>query len=115
MKHAWKILRDMPEKEERRVIDCTTSRPLDMQDLKANVRREIENQTDFHQNRKTGVVVQKKSRTKYFSKDFKTHITRKQRAIKIFFGLYEPIYFRDKDSSQEHHDLIVGKDDQGII
>ena len=116
----------MPEKEERRVIDCTTRRTVDIQEciskshetfnnLKANFRREVENQADFYQKQKTEVVVQKKSRTEYFSKDFKPHTRRKQKAIKIFYGLYEPMDFRDKDSSHEHHDLIVGKNDQEII
>jgi hypothetical protein len=48
-------------------------------------------------------------------KAFKAHITRKQKAMKIFYDLFDPIYFRDKDSSHEHHDLIVGKGDLEII
>jgi len=126
VKYARKFLWDMPEKEERRVIDSTTRRTVDMREcisklhktfknLKANLRREVENQADFYQKQKTEVVVQKKSRTEYFSKDFKAHITRKQKAIKIFYDLYGAIDLLDTDSSHEHHDLIVGKGDQEII
>jgi hypothetical protein len=110
----------MPEIEERKVVDHTTHRTVDMRkciskshetfnNLKANFRQEVENQTNFYQRQKTGVVVKKKSRTEYFSKAFKAHTTRKQKAIKILYDLFDPMDFRNKDSFHEHHDLIVGK------
>ena len=39
----------------------------------------------------------------------------KQKAIDIACNLCEPTGLRDKYFSQEHHDLIVGKDYRGII
>ena len=47
----------------------------------------IRNQADFYQKRKTDLVVMKKSRIEYFSKTFNVHITRKQKASKIFYDL----------------------------
>ena len=75
----------------------------------------IRNQADFYQKRKTDLVVMKKSRIEYFSKNFKVHKIRKQKMLEVFYELSEAIDLLDKDSSREHHDVIVEKGDQGII
>ena len=75
----------------------------------------IRNQADFYKKRKTDLVVMKKSRIEYFSKTFKVHKIRKQRMLEVFYELSEAIDLLDKDSSREHHDVIVEKGDQGII
>ena len=75
----------------------------------------IRNQADFYQKRKTDLVVMKKSRIEYFSKTFKVHKIRKQKMLEVFYELSEAIDLLDKDSSREHHDVIVEKGDQGII
>ena len=75
----------------------------------------IRNQADFYQKRKTDLVVMKKSRIECFSKTFKVHKIRKQRMLEVFYELSEAINLLDKDSSREHHDVIVEKGDQGII
>ena len=75
----------------------------------------IRNQADFYQKRKTDLVVMKKSRIEYFSKNFKVHKIRKQKMLEVFYELSKAIDLLDKDSSREHHDVIVEKGDQGII
>ena len=75
----------------------------------------IRNQADFYQKRKTDLVVMKKSRIEDFSKNFKVHKIRKQKMLEVFYELSEAIDLLDKDSSREHHDVIVEKGDQGII
>ena len=75
----------------------------------------IRSQADFYQKRKTDLVVMKKSRIEYFSKNFKVHKIRKQEMLEVFYELSEAIDLLDKDSSREHHDVIVEKGDQGII
>lgn len=75
----------------------------------------IRNQADFYKKRKTDLVVMKKSRIEYFSKTFKVHKIRKQKVLEVFYELSEAIDLLDKDSSREHHDVIVEKGDQGII
>ena len=75
----------------------------------------IRNQADFYKKRKTDLVVMKKSRIEYFSKTFKVHKIRKQKMLEVFYELSEAIDLLDKDSSREHHDVIVEKGDQGII
>ena len=75
----------------------------------------IRNQADFYKKRKTDLVVMKKSRIEYFSKTFNVHKIRKQKVLEVFYELSEAIDLLDKDSSREHHDVIVEKGDQGII
>jgi len=75
----------------------------------------IRNQADFYKKRKTDLVVMKKSRIEYFSKTFKVHKIRKQKMLEVFYELSGAIDLLDKDSSREHHDVIVEKGDQGII
>ncbi|MBW1825210.1 MAG: hypothetical protein JRI87_11770 [Deltaproteobacteria bacterium] len=126
MKHARKLLFEMPENEKRRVVDPTTHRIVDLRGcvpklhdtlkhLEVNYRREVENQTNIYKKQKTALVITKGSRTEFFSKTYKAHITRKRKAIEIFYDLYAAIDLLDKNSSHEHHDIIVGKGDRGII
>ena len=75
----------------------------------------IRTQADFYKKRKTDLVVMKKSRIEYFSKTFKVHKIRKQKMLEVFYELSGAIDLLDKDSSREHHDVIVEKGDQGII
>ena len=48
-------------------------------------------------------------------KAFKVHKIRKQKMLEVFYELSEAINLLDKDSSREHHDVIVEKGGQGII
>ena len=48
-------------------------------------------------------------------KAFTVHKIRKQKMLEDFYELSEAIDLLDKDSSPEHHDVIVEKGDQGII
>ena len=86
MKYAKKLHFDKLEKEQRGVVDRTNQETMDMWGC-VSKSHEI----------------------------FNPHITRKRKAIEIFYDLFELLNLRDKDSSHEHHDLIVGKCDQEII
>lgn len=126
MKYARRFLFDIPKKREWRAVDrtthliaderrCVRKSPDTLTHMKANYRRKLGHLTEFYKKRKTEVVIVKNSRTEFFSRTYQAPITRKRKAMGISYVLSEAIDLLDKDSSHEHHDLIVEKGDWEII
>ena len=126
VKHARKLLLDIPKKPEGRVVDrtthlfadlrrCVTKSPDNFKHLDAHYRQEGEHQTDFYMKGKKTVRVMKEFRIEHFSKIYKISITRKRKAMGIAYVTSEVIDLLNNDPSHERHDVIVGKGGQEII